>query len=52
MSKQTGIGIFFRPVTLSNEKNAPNAINKNVTPQNTDVLQQQNLLHTLLRHYC
>ena len=36
MSKQTGIGSFFRPVTLSNEKDAPNVtINKNVAPQNT-----------------
>ena len=31
-----GIGIFIRPVTLSNEKDASNVtINKNVTPQNT-----------------
>ena len=59
MSKQTGIGSFFRPVTLSNEKDPSNfAINKIVTPQNTCntaiptlVLHQQNHLHTLVHHH-
>ena len=33
---QTGIGSFFRPFTVSNEKDEPNVIiNKNVTPQKT-----------------
>ena len=41
MSKQAEIGNFFWPVTLSNERDAPNVtVNKNVTPKitcNTDI---------------
>ena len=60
MSKQTGIGSFFRPVTLSNEKDSPNVtINKNVAPYKVLViliylalvLHQQNHLHTQLHHH-